>query len=317
MTMSLHIDLNPDMDLKQYIKGCQQRVDDKLRLVLPDNNPVSQRLVEAMTYSVFNGGKRIRPVLAYAANQAVGGDRSSADAAACAVELIHAYSLVHDDLPAMDDDDLRRGKPTCHKAFDEATAILAGDALQTLAFEVLCNPSLLPEGSHSANGSHSAECRLKQIHCLADASGYAGMAGGQSMDLNSVGLPLAANELQQLHDHKTGALIRATVQVGALSHRFTAVDQLGQLDIYAKAIGLAFQVQDDILDVTSDTETLGKHQGADSALDKPTYVSLMGLDKARHYAKTLCDEAVTALDGLSNHAEALRQLAHYIIHRSH
>ncbi|AMO58304.1 (2E,6E)-farnesyl diphosphate synthase [Endozoicomonas montiporae] len=299
------------MMLKDYMTSCQQRVDNKLRQVIPASSDISTTLVEAMAYSVFNGGKRIRPVLAYAANQAVGGDHSSADAAACAVELIHAYSLVHDDLPAMDDDDLRRGKPTCHKAFDEATAILAGDALQTLAFETLCNPQLLPDGDYSA------ESRLKQLHCLAEASGHAGMAGGQSKDLLSVGKPLTAKELQHMHNHKTGALIRASVQMGALSHRFTPVDQLEQLDVYAKAIGLAFQVQDDILDVVSDTKTLGKQQGADLALDKPTYVSLMGLEEAKAYAQSLSDSAIEAIKAFDDRATVLRQLAAYIIHRSH
>ena len=299
------------MTLQDYMSSCQIRVDAKLRQLIPADSDISQNLVEAMAYSVFNGGKRIRPLLAYAANRAVGGDHNSADAVACAVELIHAYSLVHDDLPAMDDDDLRRGKPTCHKAFDEATAILAGDALQALAFEALCNPTLLP------NSECSAESRIKQLRCLAEASGHAGMAGGQAKDLGSVGKPLTADELQHMHNHKTGALIRASVQMGALSHRFTPVDQLQQLDIYARAIGLAFQVQDDILDVVADTETLGKQQGADLALDKPTYVSLMGLDEARAFAQQLYEEATNALRDFDERASILRQLAEYIIHRSH
>ena len=299
------------MDFQEYIKSSQQRADSRLRQILPEQSEVSSCLTEAMIYSVFNGGKRIRPVLAYAANMAVDGEQNTADAAACAVELIHAYSLVHDDLPAMDNDDLRRGKPACHRAFDEATAILAGDALQTLAFEVICNPALLPECQLSE------ESRLKLTQCLAQASGHAGMAGGQSMDLNSVGQPLTAEQLQHMHNHKTGALIRASVQMGAMSHCFTATDQLQQLDKYAQAIGLAFQVQDDILDVTADTETLGKQQGADNALDKPTYVSLMGLDHARAFAGQLCDEAISALEGFDHRATPLRQLADYIIHRSH
>ena len=200
------------MTLQEYIKHCQQRVDARLRQVLPENSEISQRLTDAMSYSVFNGGKRVRPMLAYAANMAVGGEHTAADAAACAVELIHSYSLVHDDLPAMDDDDLRRGKPTCHRAFDEVTAILAGDALQTLAFEVISNPALLPDYQHSAKS------RLKLIQSLAVASGHAGMAGGQSMDLNSVGIPLTAEQLQHMHNHKTGALICASVKMGAMSH---------------------------------------------------------------------------------------------------
>lgn len=299
------------MSLLDYIKSCQSRVDEQLHQVLPRDSAVSKRLIEAMSYSVFNGGKRIRPLLAYAASQAVGGSQSSADPAACAVELIHAYSLVHDDLPAMDDDDLRRGKPTCHKAFDEATAILAGDALQTLAFEVLTRPDLIPDSTLSDSS------RLEQLRVLAEASGHAGMCGGQSMDLNSVGSPLTQEQLQLMHGHKTGALIRASVILGALSTGSASKQQLLSLTHYANAIGLAFQVQDDILDVISDTETLGKQQGADDALDKPTYVSLLGLEAAQDFAARLCQEAIEALKDFDEQASPLRQLAEYIIQRSH
>ncbi|KEQ16886.1 (2E,6E)-farnesyl diphosphate synthase [Endozoicomonas numazuensis] len=295
------------MTLLEYIKGCRNRVDEQLKSILPDNSQVSVRLVEAMSYSVFNGGKRIRPILVYAASEAVGGQPAQADPAACSVELIHAYSLVHDDLPAMDDDDLRRGKPTCHKAFDEATAILAGDALQTLAFEALT----------SADHDLPDPVRLKLVRELAQASGYAGMCGGQSMDLNSVGSPLNQEQLQLMHSHKTGTLIRASVIMGALSSGHVESKQLTHLTRYADAIGLAFQVQDDILDVTADTEVLGKQQGADLALDKPTYVSLMGLDGARELAGSLCQQAIHSLESFGDRAKILRQMAEYVIQRSH
>ncbi|MGI9275787.1 MAG: (2E,6E)-farnesyl diphosphate synthase [Endozoicomonas sp.] len=295
------------MVLQEYIKSCQSRIDKQLKQRLPQHSEVSPGLVEAMSYSVFNGGKRIRPILVYAACQAAGGDHDQADAPACAVELIHAYSLVHDDLPAMDDDDLRRGKPTCHKAFDEATAILAGDALQTLAFEALSSREHpLTDG-----------VRVRLIQCLAQASGFSGMVGGQSMDLNSVGSPLTREQLQLMHSHKTGALICASVKMGALCHEKVGSERLEQLATYGRSIGLAFQVQDDILDVTADTETLGKQQGADEALDKPTYVSLMGLDGAKEFAVSLCQTAVMALADFDDRATPLRQVADYIIHRSH
>ncbi|MGI9282879.1 MAG: (2E,6E)-farnesyl diphosphate synthase [Endozoicomonas sp.] len=295
------------MTLLEYIKGYQNRVDEQLHNILPSNSQVSNRLVEAMSYSVFNGGKRIRPILVYAASEALGGQPIQADVPACAVELIHAYSLVHDDLPAMDDDDLRRGKPTCHKAFDEATAILAGDALQTLAFEVLTSPGHdLPD-----------HVRLRLVRELTQASGYAGMCGGQSMDLNSVGSSLNQEQLQLMHSHKTGALIRASVIMGALSSGNVDSEQLTNLTRYADAIGLAFQVQDDILDVTADTEVLGKQQGADVALNKPTYVALMGLDGARELAGSLCQQAIHSLESFGDRAKFLRQMAEYVIQRSH
>ena len=210
-----------------------------------------------------------------------------------------------------DDDDLRRGKPTCHKAFDEATAILAGDALQTLAFE------LLSDSYHFPDAVVPDSSRLALLRELSVASGHAGMCGGQSMDLNSVGQALSQPQLQLMHNHKTGALIRASVIMGALSTGNVSDQQLDDLTRYANAIGLAFQVQDDILDVTADTETLGKQQGADSALDKPTYVSLMGLEEAQQFAESLCEEAIAAISSFDDQATPLRQLAEYIIHRSH
>jgi geranylgeranyl diphosphate synthase type II len=248
----------------------------------------------------------VRPLLAYAACEALGGVPEHANGAACAVELIHAYSLVHDDLPAMDDDDLRRGQPTTHKKFDEACAILAGDGLQSLAFSALLDPRL---------SNVDAEIRLEMVSTLALAAGPAGMVGGQAIDLGSVGLKLDQQALEYMHRHKTGALIEASVKLGALASGRAEKDELKSLQTYAQAIGLAFQVQDDILDVESDTETLGKRQGADIARDKPTYPALLGLDAAKAYALELRDQALHALRPFDAAAEPLRELARYIVER--
>jgi geranylgeranyl diphosphate synthase type II len=289
-----------------YQSSCQSRVDTALVNLLSSPRPELQRLYAAMRYSLFNGGKRIRPLLAYAACEALGGAPEQANAAACAVELIHAYSLVHDDLPAMDDDDLRRGQPTTHKAFDEACAILAGDGLQTLAFEVLADATHNPL---------NAELRLSMLSALARAAGPAGMVGGQAIDLGSVGQALDQNALETMHRHKTGALIEASVQLGALASGQADEHALKALHTYARAIGLAFQVQDDILDVESDTATLGKTQGKDQAHDKPTYPALLGLDAAKAYALELRDQALHALRPFDQAAEPLRDLARYIVER--
>jgi geranylgeranyl diphosphate synthase type II len=255
-----------------YQAHCQSRVDAALDSLFGQEQPQLARLYQAMRYSLFNGGKRVRPLLVYAACEALGGDPERADGAACAVELIHAYSLVHDDLPAMDDDDLRRGQPTTHKAFDEACAILAGDGLQTLAFEVLADARRNPQNT---------QLRLSMVSTLARAAGPAGMVGGQAIDLGSVGRQLDQSALEIMHRHKTGALIEASVQLGALASERADEHALKALHNYARAIGLAFQVQDDILDVESDTATLGKTQGKDQAHDKPTYPALLGLDAAK------------------------------------
>ncbi|OED44535.1 geranyl transferase [Endozoicomonas sp. (ex Bugula neritina AB1)] len=294
-----------------YIERCRKQLDKQLNAVLPSASAVSPRLMEAMRYSVFNGGKRIRPVLAYAACEAVGGDRLQATPASCAVELMHAYSLVHDDLPAMDDDDLRRGKPTCHKVYGEATAILVGDTLQSLAFEVLSNPLLCPDSNLPA------QSRIQMVSILSQSSGLSGMAGGQAMDQLSTGLKLDQAQLELMHSHKTGALINASVRMGALCQNTVTEQQLESLEHYSQAIGLAFQVQDDILDVISDTATLGKQQGADIALDKPTYVSLMGLKAAQALASELHKTAVRALEDFPKSAIPLRQLADFIVQRSY
>ena len=294
-------------DLDAYLTRCQQRVNARLDLWLTRQNGLAPRLADAMRYATFNGGKRVRPVLAYAAAEALGGDPAHADDIAAALEMVHSYSLVHDDLPAMDDDDLRRGKPTCHIAFDEATAILAGDALQCLAFEVLaCSDAPL-----------DATVRLQVIQALATASGTRGMAGGQALDLSAEGQALTLEQLEDIHAHKTGSLIRASVRMGALTVPDVTAAQLDALDHYAGAIGLAFQVQDDILDVVGDTATLGKKQGADAALAKATYPALLGLEQAQKLARDLCNEAQEALTTLDGRAEPLRALARYIVSRQH
>ena len=265
----------------------------------------ANRLQDAMSYSMLNGGKRVRPMLVYAAAQAVGASMVHADIAAAAVEMIHAYSLVHDDLPAMDDDDLRRGKPTCHIQFDEATAILAGDALQTQAFQILSTPM----------DGLTAQQQLTLVNTLAQASGAFGMAGGQSLDLEAVNQTVDLTYLENMHNHKTGALILASVLMGAHCGSALSKDTLTALTTYAKAIGLAFQVQDDILDVVSDTETLGKTQGADAANNKPTYVSLLGLEGAKQKAHELHKAALDAIEPLGDKAGPLAHIANYIIER--
>ncbi|MFI7866878.1 polyprenyl synthetase family protein [Ectopseudomonas khazarica] len=292
--------------IASYQKRCQSRVDAALDELFLAPRDELERLYQAMRYSVMNGGKRVRPLLVYAACEALQGDIERADGAACAVELIHAYSLVHDDLPAMDDDDLRRGQPTTHKAFDEATAILAGDGLQSLAFEVLADRRRNPQ---------DPEVRLQMLSALGGAAGPAGMVGGQAIDLGSVGQKLDREALETMHRHKTGALIEASVLLGALSSGKADDLSLKALLQYARAIGLAFQVQDDILDVESDTATLGKTQGKDEAHDKPTYPALLGLDAAKDYALELRDQALHVLRAFGNSAEPLRELARYIVER--
>ena len=298
-----------DTHFLDYLTRCHQRVNQALDTCMPVAEPPAATLKKAMRYSVQNGGKRVRASLVYASAEAVGccrddtcKNKASLDAAACAVELIHAYSLVHDDLPAMDDDALRRGQPTCHIAFDEATAILAGDALQTLAFECLTTAALSPDS------------RVELIRTLAAASGHAGMVGGQALDLEGEGLQVPLEDLELMHRNKTGALIRASARMGGLIANASPA-QLAALDAYAAAIGLAFQVIDDILDVEGDTTTLGKAKGADAALHKSTYPSLLGLEAARHKAQELHRSAIAALAGFGSSAAPLRQLADFVIDR--
>ncbi|HOY22487.1 MAG TPA: (2E,6E)-farnesyl diphosphate synthase [Cellvibrio sp.] len=296
-----------DMPFKDFVRASRERVDSALTHYLPlDQDPTQLR--EAMRYSLFNGGKRVRPTLAYASALAISSDALTThgellNRVACAIESLHSYSLVHDDLPAMDNDDLRRGKPTCHIAFNHATAILAGDALQTFAFELLSEADIV-----------DAKTQLALISRLAKASGVQGMVLGQAIDLAAVDKNIDLAQLENMHRHKTGALIRASVSMGATAMG-ASEEQIKALDNYAAAIGLAFQVQDDILDVIADTETLGKQQGADIARNKPTYVALLGLEGARTKAHELHQQALAALNEFGASADYLRALSAYIIER--
>ncbi|NOQ15102.1 MAG: (2E,6E)-farnesyl diphosphate synthase [Methyloprofundus sp.] len=294
--------------LKEYLVTSQERVEKALELRLPVNTVLPKRLHDAMRYSTLDGGKRMRPMLTYSAGMALGIAPEILDGPACAVEMIHVYSLIHDDLPAMDDDDLRRGKATSHVAYDEATAILAGDALQALAFQMLAQDSSMQA---------SAESRMQMITALAKASGSQGMVGGQAIDLESVGKTLTLPELENMHIHKTGALIRVSVQLATLSKPDIDPDIASKLDHYAKCIGLSFQVKDDILDEESDTATLGKTQGKDQDNDKPTYPALLGLEGAKQKAQDLHEQAVESLKGFGSEADLLRDLSLYIIQRDH
>ena len=293
---------------QQQLKDYKQRVDERLEhwLPAPDINP--QTLHQAMRYSVLGSGKRVRPVLVYATASTLGVPLQRVDGIAAAIEIIHAYSLIHDDLPAMDDDDLRRGRPTCHKQFDEATAILAGDALQALAFYILTHdPAMTPNPAK----------RLEMIEKLALFSGSRGMAGGQAIDLASVGRQIDLAALETMHIHKTGALIRTCIQMAALSSDHIDPCQFDALDRYAKKIGLSFQVQDDILDVISDTDVLGKPQGSDAAAQKPTFPSIIGLQASRDKAQLLHQQALEALSDFGEEADILRTISHWFVARSH
>ncbi|MDX5364271.1 MAG: polyprenyl synthetase family protein [Pseudazoarcus pumilus] len=282
----------------------QRRTETALEARLPAADIAPAGLHAAMRYAVLEGGKRVRALLAHAAGELGGANGEAIDAAACAVELIHAYSLVHDDMPCMDNDVLRRGKPTVHVEFGEATALLTGDALQTLAFQVLADalPGVTPAR------------QIEMIALLARASGSRGMAGGQAIDLASVGKDLTREELEYMHIHKTGALIRAAVMLGAMGGN-TPPDALDRLDRYGKLIGLLFQVVDDLLDAEADTATLGKTAGKDAEHDKPTYVSLLGMSEARALADGLLHEAHEMLAPLGDAALRLRELADFIVHR--
>lgn len=285
-----------------WMASAQARTEAALGRFLPARDSIPQRLHDAMRYATLGGGKRVRPLLAFAAGELSGAPAAHLDVVASAVELIHVYSLVHDDLPCMDDDVLRRGRPTCHVEFDEATALLVGDSLQTLAFELLASQPL---------GARQVE----MIALLAQASGSRGMAGGQAIDLAAVGKPLEQAELELMHALKTGALIRAAVLLGALAGNPLSEQERRQLDRFAKRAGLLFQVVDDILDCTANTATLGKTAGKDAADDKPTYVALLSLDGARDYAENLRNEALAALSGFGARARRLTELADFICHR--
>jgi geranylgeranyl pyrophosphate synthase len=296
----------PPADLVPRLDLYRERVRAALDARLPPASREPTRLHEAMRYAVLGGGKRVRATLVYAAGETVEAPAPRLDPPACAVELVHAYSLVHDDLPAMDDDDLRRGRPTCHRAFDEATALLAGDALQTLAFECLATPSPgLP-----------TDQRLAMVQTLAQASGSLGMAGGQAQDLAAVGHVLDLAGLERMHRLKTGALIRASVRLGALTGEDLATRALEDLDGYARCIGLAFQIQDDILDVEGETEAIGKTRGSDAARNKPTFPSLLGLEESKRRARDLHAEALEHLDGFGPSADTLRWISAFIVSRA-
>ena len=292
--------------LASRVSDYQQRIEDVLARALDVEGGATPRLLEAMRYSTLAGGKRVRPVLVYATGEALGAPLERLDAAAAAVELIHVYSLVHDDLPAMDDDDLRRGRPTCHRAFDEATAILTGDALQARAFEVLAH----------ASTAIPANARIEMLRLLADAIGTRGMAGGQAIDLAAVRQELTEAALERMHRQKTGALIQASVELGAVSAGLADAAERAALAQFGAEIGLAFQIQDDILDVEGNTDTLGKRAGADAERVKPTYPSVLGLEAARAQALARRDHAIAALAPWGARYSNLREFAGFLVSRA-
>jgi farnesyl diphosphate synthase len=293
-----------------WMKTVQAHVEEALGGLLPSAAAVPHKLHEAMRYTTLGGGKRVRPLLVFAAGDLFGAAPRALERAAAAVEMIHVYSLVHDDMPCMDDDALRRGKPTVHVAYDEATALLVGDALQAQAFSVLAGADA------DAGGDALPPARvLAMLRVLAHAAGPAGMCGGQAIDLDSVGLNLTRAQLEQMHQLKTGALLRAAVLLGALCGKDVSAAERSALDVYANAIGLAFQVVDDVLDATADSATLGKTAGKDAAANKPTYVSILGLDASRELAEQLRREAHDALAPFGEQARRLRELADLIVER--
>jgi geranylgeranyl diphosphate synthase type II len=295
--------MTPDFDLKQYLEARRLMVEEALEVALPKQDGPESRVVEAMRYSLFAGGKRLRPILCLAASEAVGGEVQAAMPAGCALEMIHTYSLIHDDLPAMDDDDLRRGKPTNHKVYGEAIAILAGDGLLTEAFVLLSDSnSLLPERA------------VQVIGVIAEAASYRGMVGGQVVDMLSQNKGADLETVQQMHSRKTAALIAAAAESGALAGKGSEV-QVAALARYGRAIGLAFQIADDILDIEGDAELLGKTTGADEARGKVTYPAAVGLERSRQAANEMVNDALAALEGFDDRANPLRSLANYIITR--
>ena len=298
--------MTPSAEFTGRIASYRTRIEGVLAecLALPSSG--TARLREAMQYSTLGGGKRLRPSLVYLTGESLGAPLAELDSPAAAVELIHVYSLVHDDLPAMDDDDLRRGRPTCHRAYDEATAILVGDALQALAFAVLADET---------KGNQEPAARIAMIRALADASGTSGMAGGQAVDLAAVGQRLSVPDIENMHRRKTGALIQSSVLLGAFAAGVTSGPRLEALRTFGAEIGLAFQIQDDILDVEGDSALLGKTTGADAAHNKPTYPSTAGLGAARERARQLRDAAIGALHPLGGSGNALVELAHFVVSR--
>ena len=293
-------------DFQTWSRSLATNMERVLAVHLPTSHVLPNRLHDAMRYATLGGGKRVRAMLAHAAGTMTLAPIERVEIVAAAVEMIHAYSLIHDDMPCMDDDVLRRGRPTCHIEFDEATALLAGDALQALAFEIVSTHSLCEKVAD----------QLELVALFANACGSRGMAGGQAIDLDSVGKTITLAELEFMHILKTGALIRASVMMGALCGHVDS-DSRAHLDRYAKCVGLAFQVVDDILDCESNTEQLGKTAGKDQDANKPTYVSLMGLNPAKEFADSLLKEALEALNSFDARADRLRQLAHFIVDRTH
>ncbi|AXT70115.1 MULTISPECIES: (2E,6E)-farnesyl diphosphate synthase [Vibrio] len=292
--------------MQQTLTSFQQRNNQQLNLWLEQLPYQELPLIDAMKYGLLLGGKRVRPFLVYITGQMFGCKPEDLDTPAAAIECIHAYSLIHDDLPAMDDDELRRGQPTCHIKFDEATAILTGDALQTLAFTILADGSLNPEAESQ---------RINMIKALAHSSGSNGMCVGQALDLSAENRQISLEEMEEIHRKKTGALIDCAVKLGALAAGDKGIAVLPHLERYSKAIGLAFQVQDDILDIISDTETLGKPQGSDQELNKSTYPSLLGLEGAIEKAHSLLQEALQALEAIPYNTQLLEEFARYVIER--
>jgi farnesyl diphosphate synthase len=293
------------MTFEQWMRAALDRVETALEHYLPGTDVAPGRLHEAMRYAVLGGGKRVRPLLVHAAGELTSASTQAVEAASCALEMIHVYSLVHDDMPAMDDDALRRGKPTVHIQYDEATALLVGDALQSQAFVALTS---------AGNGLNDTQ-QAALVRELALASGSIGMAGGQAIDLESVGRKLSRPELETMHRKKTGALLRASVRMGALAGATPSASDLAALDQYAAAVGLAFQVVDDILDVTADSATLGKTAGKDAQHDKPTYVSIIGLDASRELAAQLGRDAHAAIQPFGARGQRLAELADLVVNR--
>jgi farnesyl diphosphate synthase len=292
------------MTFGDWMQATQSQVENQLDQFLPSADTVPHKLHAAMRYALLDGGKRVRPLLVRAAGELFDADADTVARAACALEMIHVYSLVHDDMPCMDDDALRRGKPTVHIAYDEATALLVGDALQSQAFMLLAEGAAIPPARQMA-----------MLRVLAQASGSAGMCGGQAIDLDSVGLALSLQQLEQMHQLKTGALLRAAVVLGALAGKDLTPDEMAALNAYARAVGLAFQVVDDVLDATADSATLGKTAGKDAAANKPTYVSILGLEPSRALAEQLRCDAHAALAPFGDKARRLREMADLVVQR--
>jgi farnesyl diphosphate synthase len=294
--------------LNIFFADCQKRSNLALASVLPSVDRRPKRLHQAMHYSVFNGGKRFRPILVYAVGTTQNVDFNRLDAVACSLELIHSYSLVHDDLPAMDDDDLRRGKPTCHKQFDEATAVLVGDALQAFAFDVLLN--------HNST-EISAEKNIEIMRILSYASGSMGMAGGQAIDLESSNQTLSLRDLEEMHQKKTGALITASIKMACQACNINDTEVARKLEKYSHCLGLNFQITDDILDIEGETEVIGKPRGSDIKAQKATFPAILGLEETKTYAQQIHEKALDELNSLSDSYDILRDISFYILNRSH